>query len=255
MKIENSVILITGGASGIGESIAMHLFRLGGVIYICDMNESKGNLVQSNSNEKIRFIKCDITNEDDVKAMIATIKEEQGRLDAVVNSAGIVHAELTATEKSIHNSDSFNKVFRVNTYGSFLVSKHSAALMIEKHDKDAECNGTIVFIASVAGLEGQRGQLAYSSSKGALVGMTLPMARDLGKWKIRVATIAPGLIETPMTAGFKDNKVGKMLIESTPIKSLGKPIHIALAAEFIIKNDFVNGTVIRVDGGIRFPHF
>jgi 3-hydroxyacyl-CoA dehydrogenase/3-hydroxy-2-methylbutyryl-CoA dehydrogenase len=255
MKIENSVILITGGASGIGESIAMHLFRLGGVVYICDMNEAKGNFIQANTNEKIRFIRCDITDEDSVKSMISMIKDEQGRLDAVINSAGIVHAEVTANEKGVHSSDGFNKVFRVNTYGSFLVSKYAAHLMIEKYDKDSDCSGAIIFIASVAGIEGQRGQVAYSSSKGALVGMTLPMSRDLGKWKIRVATIAPGLIETPMTEGFKDNKVGKMLIESTPLKVLGKPIHVALAAEFIIKNDFVNGTVIRVDGGIRFPHF
>jgi NAD(P)-dependent dehydrogenase (short-subunit alcohol dehydrogenase family) len=253
MKIENSVILITGGASGIGESIAMHLFSLGGVIYICDMNEAKGLEVQAHSSDRIRFIQCDITNEESVKSMIAKIKEEQGRLDIVINSAGIVHAEVTASEKGLHGSDSFNKVLRVNTYGSFLVSKHAASLMIS--NKDTECNGVIVFIASVAGIEGQRGQVAYSSSKGALIGLTLPMARDLGKWKIRVATIAPGLIDTPMSAGFKDTKVGKALIESTPIKSLGKPIHIALTAEFIIKNDFVNGTVIRVDGGIRFPHF
>jgi NAD(P)-dependent dehydrogenase (short-subunit alcohol dehydrogenase family) len=255
MKIENSVILITGGASGIGKSIAMHLFSLGGIIYICDMNEINGNQIQADTNEKIKFIKCDITNEDNVKSMIATIKEEQGRLDVVINSAGIVHAEVTANEKSVHNSDSFNKVFKVNTFGSFLVAKHASALMIEKSEKDSDCNGVIVFVASVAAMEGQKGQVAYSASKGAIVGMTLPMARDLGKWKIRVATIAPGLIETPMTSGFKDNKVGKMLIESTALKVLGNPTHIALTAEYIVKNDFLTGTVIRVDGGIRFPHF
>lgn len=255
MKIDGSIILITGGASGIGETMAKSLAIKGAMVYICDMQEAKGLKLQQNSNSKIKFIKCDITDEENVKQMINSIKEEQGRLDVVVNSAGIVWAELVASDKHTHAREGFEKVFKVNTYGSFLVSKHAAKLMCEKADKEKECNGVITFVSSVAGIEGQKGQTAYASSKGALIGMVLPMARDLGKYKIRVNAIAPGIIETPMTENMKSSNVGKMLVNATPLKTAGKPIHVALASEFLIENDFVNGTVLRVDGGVRFPHF
>jgi 3-hydroxyacyl-CoA dehydrogenase len=255
MKIENSVILITGGASGIGENIALYFYENKAIVYICDMNAEKGNKLEEDTRKKIRFIKCDITNEEQVKSMIDTIKKEQGRLDVVINSAGIVWAEVIASEKTSHKPDNFERVMKVNAFGSFMVSKYAAQLMCEKADNKAECNGVIIMISSVAGIEGQKGQTAYSGSKGAIIGMTLPMSRDLGKYKIRVNTIAPGMIETPMTAGFRDTKVGKMILDATPLKTFGKPLNISLTSEFIIKNDFVNGTVIRVDGGVRFPHF
>ena len=253
MKIENSVILITGGASGIGENIAKYFLEQKAIVYICDMNVEKGKKIESEF--KIRFIKCDITNEDEVKNMIETIKNEKGRLDVLINSAGIVWAEVISSEKGTHSSSNFEKIFKVNAFGTFLVSKYASMLMCQNADSKSECNGVIIMISSVAGIEGQKGQTAYSGSKGAIIGMTLPMSRDLGKYKIRVNTIAPGMIETPMTEGFRETKVGKMILDSTPLKTFGKPINISLTSEYIIKNDFVNGTVIRVDGGVRFPHF
>jgi NAD(P)-dependent dehydrogenase (short-subunit alcohol dehydrogenase family) len=253
MKIEGSVTLITGGASGIGECIALYYLEKGAIVYICDLQEEKGLKLQSST--KLKFIKCDITNEDQVRAMVETIKSEQGRLDIVINSAGIVWAELFATEKSSHSKEAFEKVIKVNTLGSFLVSKYAAKLMIEKAESSKECNGVITFIASVAGIEGQKGQTAYAASKGALIGMTLPMARDLGRYKIRVNSIAPGIIETPMTEGMRQNKVGKSIIDATPLKVLGKPIHVCQATEFVATCDFVNGSTVRVDGGVRLPHF
>ncbi len=255
MKIENSVVLVTGGASGIGECIALYYMEKGGIVYICDLQEEKGKKLEANTNSKIKFIKCDITNEESVSSLIEKIKSEQGRLDVVINSAGIVWAEMIATEKSSHSKEAFEKVIKVNTLGSFLVAKYAAKLMIANFDTKKECNGVIIFIASIAGIEGQRGQTAYSASKGALLGMTLPMARDLGRFKIRVNSIAPGIIETPMTEGMRQNKVGKIIVEATPLKTLGKPIHVCQATEFAVTCDFVNGSTIRVDGGVRLPHF
>jgi NAD(P)-dependent dehydrogenase (short-subunit alcohol dehydrogenase family) len=255
MKIEGSIVLVTGGASGIGEFIAFYYMERGAVVYICDLQEEKGKEIEKKSNSKIKFIKCDITNEDSVKNMIDSIKSEQGHLDILINSAGIVWGELLATDKAMHGSAIFDKVLKVNTFGSFLVSKYAAKLMIDTSDSKRDCNGVIILIASIAGIEGQKGQTAYSASKGALIGMTLPMARDLGRYKIRVNSVAPGIIESPMTAGMQGNKVGKTIIDSTPLKILGKPLHVCQTTEFIAVCDFVNGATIRVDGGVRLPHF
>jgi NAD(P)-dependent dehydrogenase (short-subunit alcohol dehydrogenase family) len=255
MKIEGSVVLVTGGASGIGECIALYYMEKGGIVYICDLQEEKGKNLEKSTNNKIKFIKCDITNEESVKSMVEQIKSEQGRLDILINSAGIVWAELFATEKSSHSKEGFEKTIKVNTLGSFLCSKYAAKVMIENFDTTKDCNGVIIFIASIAGIEGQRGQTAYAASKGSLLGMTLPMARDLGKFKIRVNSVAPGIIETPMTEGMRGNKVGKIIIDATPLKVLGKPIHVCQTTEFIVTCDFVNGSTVRVDGGVRLPHF
>lgn len=255
MKIEGNIVLVTGGASGIGESIARHFLSKNSVVYICDMNEEKGKKLEAETQGKIKFIKCDITNEDMVKQMIEKIKTEQGRIDTVVNSAGIAWGELIASEKGVHKSPAFEKVMKINVFGSFLVSKYACKLMIEKADKNGVCNGNIMFLASVAAYDGQKGQTAYSASKGALTGMVLPMARDLGKYKIRVNCIAPGVIETPMAAGFASTRVGKEISGATPLKRFGLPVEIATTAEYIALNDYVNASVLRVDGGCRLPFF
>lgn len=255
MKIEGNVVLVTGGASGIGEAISKYFCEKGAIVYICDMNEEKGKKVEDESNSKIKFIKCDITNEESVKNLIETIKQEQKKIDTVINSAGIAWGELIASEKGVHKSDSFEKVMKINVFGSFLVSKYAVKLMIENFDSKKSCNGNIIFLASVAAFDGQKGQTAYSASKGALVGMTLPMARDLGRYKIRVNSIAPGVIVTPMSASFETTQVGKGLLNATPLKRFGLPSEIALTADYIVSNDYVNASAIRVDGGIRMPFF
>lgn len=255
MKIDQSVILITGGASGIGEAIARDLLSKGGIIYISDMNETNGIKIETETNGKIKFIICDVTDEDNVKQMIEKIKKEQGRIDIVINSAGTGLVEPTASETGIHTSDAFEYLWKVNTLGTFLVSKYASKIMISNFDKNKDCNGVIVMISSICGYEGQKGQISYAGSKAAVLGMTLPMARDLGKYKIRVNTIAPGLIDTPLIDSFRDTDVGKAIINATPLKILGKPGHIAQTVDFIIKCDFLNGTTLRVDGGIIIPSF
>jgi len=255
MKIENSVILVTGGTSGIGECIARCFMKKGGLVYVCGSNEEKGRTFEKSTNSIIKFIKCDITNEESVFDMIEKIKIEQGKLDILINSAGMFLVELMATEKSSHSKDTFEKIIKTNVVGSFLVSKYASKLMIQNFDSKKDCNGIVIFIGSIVAFEGQKGQTAYSASKGALVGMTLPMARDLGKYKIRVNTIAPGVIETPMNKGVRYSKLGKIIMDATPLRTLGEPFNVCQTAKYIVTNDFVNGSVIRVDGGIRLHHF
>jgi 3-hydroxyacyl-CoA dehydrogenase / 3-hydroxy-2-methylbutyryl-CoA dehydrogenase len=259
MKIEQSVILITGGASGLGENMAIYLAEKGADIFICDLAEDKGKKIEEESGGKIKFIKCDVTDEKNVEDMITNIKNKAGRLDALINSAGILYTEETANETKTHSLAAFEKVWRVNTYGAFNVSKHAAKLMIENASKNKELenpdNGCIIFVSSVSGIEGRMGKIAYSMSKAALIGMTLPMARDLGQWKIRVNTIAPLMIETPMIADWKNSDTGQKLMECIPLKKFGKPQNVSELIEFLIKNDFMNGETIRIDGGGRLGHF
>ena len=127
--------------------------------------------------------------------------------------------------------------------------------MIENSSQDSECNGNIIHIASIAGYEAQRGQISYGMSKAALIAMTLPMARDLGKYKIRVNSISPGIIDTPMSQGFKGSELGQRIIDNTPLRTIGNPINIAKLVELILLNHFINGEVIRIDGGVRVPQF
>lgn len=256
MKIEGSIVLVTGGASGIGLSITKWFIDLKAYVFICDLQEDKGKEVEAEYKGKVTFVQCDITNEDNVIAMFDIIKKLKGRLDTVVNSAGVAIPGLLATTKGVHRSDLFKKVFEINTFGTFLVSKYAAKLMIDtSKDSKKECNGNIIMIASVAGIEGQRGQVAYGGSKAAVIGMTLPMARDLGRFKIRVNTIAPGIIVTPMTEGILETGPMVAIRNQTPLGTMGSPDNISQTVEYMIKNDFLNGEVIRVDGGVRFPQF
>jgi NAD(P)-dependent dehydrogenase (short-subunit alcohol dehydrogenase family) len=255
MKFEDLVVLVTGGASGIGESIVRKLILLKSKVVICDLQTDKGQALEKEFKGQARFIKCDITSEKDVEDMVNQVEKEFGRLDSVINSAGIVGAELIASEKGMHSKNLYDKIMKVNTFGSFNVSRYCAKLMIKNAKPDTDCNGSIVFLASLAGIEGQKGQTAYAASKGALIGMTLPMARDLGRYKIRVNTVAPGLIETPMTGKMSTTKGGKAIMDATPLKRFGRPDEVADTCLFCLSNDFLNGTTIRIDGGIRFPHF
>jgi NAD(P)-dependent dehydrogenase (short-subunit alcohol dehydrogenase family) len=255
MKIEGSVILVTGGASGIGLSITEWFVKLGAFAFICDLQEDKGKEVEKKYDGKVKFLKCNISDESEVEKLLQIIKETKGRIDTVVNSAGISAAELIASSKNTHKSSTFKRTFDINVYGSFLISKFAAKLMIDTYNPNAECNGNIIMIGSVAGLEGQRGQVAYAGSKAAVLGMVLPLARDLGKFKIRVNGIAPGIIVTPMTEGILQTGPMKSIVSQTPLGTTGKPDNISETVEYIAKNDFLNGTVIRVDGGVRFPQF
>jgi len=255
MKIEGLVILITGGASGIGESLTRILISKKSKVIICDVQEDKGEKLVEEFKGNLKFYKCDITSELEVETMMNDIVKIYGKLDCVVNNAGVGVVELTATDYSVFSKNTFDFVMGINTFGSFNISRYAAKIMTKNLKQDSACNGCIVFVSSVAGIEGQKGQVGYSASKGALIGMTLPMARDLGKYKIRVNSVCPGIIETPMTSPVMDGKNMKFMIDNTPLKRVGKPSEVADAILFCIENDYLNGTSLRIDGGIRLPHF
>jgi NAD(P)-dependent dehydrogenase (short-subunit alcohol dehydrogenase family) len=255
MKIEGRVVLITGGASGIGESIALQLAKKGAIVYITDIQVEKGLTIEKNSNGGIFFVKCDISDEKSVIEMFSLITNTHKKVDIVINSAGKAYGEPTATEETTHSSDWFEKIWKINTFGTFLISKYGAKSMIDNFDpNNEECNGIIIMISSIAALDGPSSQVAYASSKEAINGMVLPMARDLGKYKIRVNSICPGFIVTPMTNSVPTEQ-GQKLKDLTPIKSFGKTEDITKTVEYIIDCDFINASQIRVDGGVRLPPY
>lgn len=253
MKIEGSVILVTGGASGIGRSMALLFNEKSAIVYICDIQEDLGLEVQKTSNNKIKFIKCDLTNEEEIIAMIEQIIKENGRIDVLINNAGITGIpERNSTDLDILWQNHL-KVFEVNVTSGFLVTKYAAKYMINKSDPKNDCNGNIILLSSIFGHEGSSGFTTYAGSKTAFLGMTLPLARELGKYRIRVNSICPGSILTPLIESIIGTVSHQKQLKQCPLERDGLPIEIAYAAEAIIKNDFINGTNIRVDGGLIFP--
>jgi NAD(P)-dependent dehydrogenase (short-subunit alcohol dehydrogenase family) len=249
MLIKNSVFLITGGASGLGAATARMAAENGGKVVIADMQAEAGEkLAQALG---ARFAKCDVTSEADGKAAVALALKEFGGLQVLVNCAGIAIAERTIGKEAPHDLGRFTRVVTVNLIGSFNMIRLAADAMAKAGPNAAGERGVIINTASVAAYDGQIGQAAYSASKGGVVGMTLPIARDLSRNGIRVCTIAPGIFETPMLLGLpKDaqDSLGKQV----PFPSrLGRPAEYAQLARAIIENEMLNGETIRLDGAIR----
>ncbi len=249
MDIQGIAAIVTGGASGLGAATAEMLAASGAKVTLFDMNEEAGKAHA----EKIggTFIKVDVTNDDSVSAAIEQAEAANGVARVLVNCAGIATgAKTVGTENKPHPMDQFRKTVEVNLIGSFnVLSKFAARLSAA--EPIGEERGVIINTASVAAFEGQVGQAAYSASKGGIVGMTLPIARDLAQFGIRVMGIAPGIFYTPMMAGMPQN-VQDALGKQVPFPSrLGQPSEYAKLAESIITNPMLNGDVIRLDGAIR----
>jgi NAD(P)-dependent dehydrogenase (short-subunit alcohol dehydrogenase family) len=249
MLIKNSVFLITGGASGLGAATARMAAENGGKVVIADMQAEAGEKLAKELGG--RFAKCDVTAEADGKAAVALALKEFGGLQVLVNCAGIAIAERTIGKEAPHDLGRFTRVVTVNLIGTFNMIRLAADAMAKAGPNAAGERGVIVNTASVAAYDGQIGQAAYSASKGGVVGMTLPIARDLSRNGIRVCTIAPGIFETPMLLGLpKDaqDSLGKQV----PFPSrLGRPAEYAQLARAIIENEMLNGETIRLDGAIR----
>lgn len=249
MDINGVAAIVTGGASGLGAATAEMLASAGAKVTIFDMNEEGGNAHA----EKIggSFMKVDVTSEDNVNAAIAAAEEKNGVARILVNCAGIATgAKTVGRENAIHPMGQFRKTIEINLIGTFNVITHFAARLAAAEPVGEE-RGVIINTASVAAFEGQLGQAAYSASKGGIVGMNLPIARDLAPFGIRVMAIAPGIFYTPMMAGMPQN-VQDSLGAAVPFPSrLGKPEEYALLAQSIIANPMLNGEVIRLDGAIR----
>lgn len=252
MQISATRAIITGGASGLGFATAKHLTAQGGKVALFDVNEEKGKAaVAELGADKAVFFKTDVSNEAEVIKNVAAAREFLGGLNACINCAGILGAGRVLGKAGPMPLSQFQTTVMVNLVGSFNVAKACAELMQHNEAGSDGERGVIINTASVAAYEGQIGQAAYSASKGGVVGMTLPMARELARFGIRVMTIAPGIFWTPMVDGMPD-EVQKSLSASIPFPSrLGKPEEFADLAAYIIATPYLNGETIRLDGAVR----
>ena len=248
MEIKGKVFIVTGGASGLGEGTARMLAAAGGKVVVADMQADKGEAVAKDIGGV--FVKCDVSQEADGQAAVAAALQF-GKLVGLVNCAGIAPAEKTVGKNGPHALAVFSKTITVNLIGSFNMIRLAAEAMSKNEPEATGERGVMISTASVAAYDGQIGQAAYSASKGGVVGMTLPIARDLARNGIRNMTIAPGIFGTPMLFGMPQ-EVQDALAASVPFPSrLGTPEDYAKLARHIIENDMLNGEVIRLDGAIR----
>ncbi|MDH0421828.1 3-hydroxyacyl-CoA dehydrogenase [Delftia tsuruhatensis] len=248
MQIKDRVFIVTGGASGLGEGTARMLAAEGGKVVIADMQADKGEAVAREIGGV--FVKCDVSQEADGQAVVDKAVS-LGKLAGLVNCAGIAPAEKTVGKNGAHNLALFSKTITVNLIGSFNMIRLAAAAMSANEPESTGERGVLISTASVAAYDGQIGQAAYAASKGGVVGMTLPIARDLARNGIRNMTIAPGIFGTPMLFGMPQ-EVQDALAAGVPFPSrLGTPEDYAKLVRHILDNDMLNGEVIRLDGAIR----
>ena len=248
MDIAGKVFIVTGGASGLGEGTARMLAANGAMVVIADMQADKGQAIAKEIGGA--FVACDVSQEADGQAVV-TKAVSMGKLMGLVNCAGIAPAEKTVGKKGAHSLAIFSKTITVNLIGSFNIIRLAADAMCKNDPESTGERGVLISTASVAAYDGQVGQAAYSASKGGIVGMTLPIARDLARNGIRNMTIAPGIFGTPMMFGMPQ-EVQDSLAASVPFPSrLGTPQDYAKLVKHIIENDMLNGEVIRLDGAIR----
>ncbi len=251
MQIKGSTFIVTGGASGLGAASATMLAENGANVVIADLQVEKGQAHAAKLGKNARFVKCDVTSEEDGKAVVATALKEFGGLQGLVNCAGIAIGEKTVGKNGPHSLASFTKVVTINLIGSFNMIRLASDAMIKGTPNAGGERGVIVSTASVAAYDGQIGQVAYSASKGGIVGMTLPIARDLARDGIRVMTIAPGIFMTPLLEGLP-KEVQDSLGKQVPFPSrLGRADEYAALVRHVCENEMLNGEVIRIDGAIR----
>ena len=257
MQIEQHSFLVTGGASGLGESVVRAIVAQGGKVVIADLNESTGQALVNELGDNVRFVRCDVTSGDDVQAAVAMAEEAFGGLQGSINCAGIaVVQKLLDRENNPADLESFSRGVNINLVGSFNVARLVAASIAKRvaakpSDEVNADNGIIINTASIAAFDGQVGQGSYASSKAGVVGMMLPLARELTRHGIRVMTIAPGVFATPMMQSLPE-KAREQLEAAVPYpKRLGTPNEFAKLVTHIIDNAYLNGEVIRLDGAIR----
>ncbi|MCI0710375.1 MAG: 3-hydroxyacyl-CoA dehydrogenase [Chloroflexi bacterium] len=251
MKLNNVIALVTGGVSGLGAACVRRIVSNGGKAVIADINEVGGNAILDELGDVVRFYRTDVRREDDVQGAIDLAASEFGGLNVVINCAGIATAERAVGRDGPQPLEHFQRVIDVNLVGSFNVIRLAGAYMSGNEPTDDGERGVIINTASVAAFDGQIGQAAYSASKGGVVAMMLPIAREFARFGIRVMTIAPGIFETPMMAGLPE-KARQSLIEQTQFPSrLGQPEEYAQLMQSIVENVMLNGEVIRLDGAIR----
>jgi NAD(P)-dependent dehydrogenase (short-subunit alcohol dehydrogenase family) len=251
MRIAGAGALVTGGASGLGEATVRRLLGAGAQVVIADVNEAAGEALATQLGENARFVKTDVTSEDSMRSAVEAAASLGNGLRVLVNCAGIAIAEKVIGKDTTHDLNRFAKVIQVNLVGVFNAIRLGAEAM-QRNEPDAEGErGVIINTASVAAFDGQIGQAAYSASKGGIVSMTLPIARELARYGIRVLSIAPGIFDTPMLAGLPE-PTRQSLGQQVPFPPrLGRPDEYAALVQSIVENTMLNGETIRLDGAIR----
>lgn len=251
MKVSGSTFIVSGGASGLGEATARRLVAGGANVVIADLNEAGGQQLAAALGTKAVFSKVNVTSEEDVVAAVALAQAAFGALHGVINCAGIATGERVVGKEGAHSLAGFARTVQINLIGSFNLLRVAADAMSKQAPSEEGERGVIINTASVAAFDGQIGQAAYSASKAGVVGMTLPIARELARFGIRVMVIAPGIFETAMMAGMTV-QVRTSLEATVPFPArLGRPAEYAQLAQSIIENPMLNGEVIRLDGAIR----
>ncbi|MBU6286312.1 MAG: 3-hydroxyacyl-CoA dehydrogenase [Betaproteobacteria bacterium] len=250
MQIKGHVALITGGASGLGGASARMWVEQGGSVLIADVNAELGKALASSLGESARFVSCDVTSESDAQSAVDAAKA-MGTVSCLINCAGIGKAMKTVGKDGAHPLDHFIRVVNVNLIGSFNMLRLAAAAMTSNSPNADGERGVIINTASVAAYDGQIGQAAYAASKAGIVGMTLPIARDLSRDGIRVVTIAPGLFETPLLAALPEEAKSSLGRQVPFPPRLGRPEEYAQMVRQIVENCMLNGETIRLDGAIR----
>lgn len=252
MELINKVAIVTGGASGLGEA-TVRRYQAGGLkVAIFDMNQERGSALAQELGDHVIYQNVNVCDEASVQAGIAATLATFGQIHVLNNFAGVADAAKTVGRKGAFPLATFEKVININLVGSFNVLRLVAEVMATQEPVTEEgTRGVIINTASVAAYEGQMGQAAYSASKGGIVAMTLPIARDLASFGIRVNTIAPGLIHTPLVDGFADEVVAALNASVPFPKRLGKPDEVAKLAQHIVENEYINGETLRCDGAIR----
>jgi NAD(P)-dependent dehydrogenase (short-subunit alcohol dehydrogenase family) len=251
MQLSGNTFLVTGGGSGLGAACVREFAGAGANVIIADVNAETGEALAAELGDRVRFAKTDVTDETSVQGTVTLAREAFGGLHGAINCAGIGIAERVLGKAGPHSLGAFAKVIQINLIGTFNVIRLAAAAMAEGEPNAEGERGVIINTASVAAFDGQIGQAAYSASKGGVVGMTLPIARELARYGIRVMTIAPGTFDTPMLAGLPE-PARQSLGEQVPFPPrLGRPSEYAALARHITENVMLNGEVIRLDGAIR----
>ncbi|MDW3184340.1 SDR family NAD(P)-dependent oxidoreductase [Roseobacter sp.] len=249
MPLSNTAAVVTGGASGLGEATARHFAAQGAMVTLFDRDVARGEAVAAEIGG--HFVQTDVTDEASVQAAIAFAKEKMGRITAAVNCAGIADAAKTVGRDGPHPLPLFQRTIDINLVGTFNVARLAAEAIQENHPAPDGARGVIINTASIAAYDGQKGQTAYAASKGGVVGLCLPMARDLSKLGIRVMTIAPGIFMTPMLAGLGEEVQAGLAADVPCPPRLGDPAEFAALAGFIVQAGYLNGEVIRIDGALR----
>ncbi len=251
MRIEDSAAIVFGGASGLGEATARRLHSDGAIVTLADINADKGGALASELG--VEFVGCDVTQENQVKEAVEQAAKGAGGLRIAVCCAGTGWAQKVASSKGPHALMPFQTIISINLIGTFNALRFASQAMISNEPLDDGERGVCVNTASIAAFDGQVGQIAYSASKGGIVAMTLPAARDLASIGVRVVTIAPGLFDTPLLGMLPEeqrNALGQSVLFP---KKLGQPIQYGQLVAHIAQNSYLNGEVIRLDGGIRMP--